>query len=211
MRKIKLICFDMDGVIFEHENFWIELHKALGTYEEGVSLTKKYVKNNYAKLVEEVVGRLWKGKSATAYFRTVKGAKYAKGCKETFTKLRKRKIKTAIFTSGPKHLAMRAKKELRIDHCYFNELVISKNTITGEFKQPMGYGHCEKAVLLEQLAKRLGLPLYEICFVGEGDNDIGACRKAGLSISFNSKSKELDSVCDIVIKKKDLRQILGYA
>ena len=30
-----LICFDMDGVIFEHRNFWLELHKVFGTLEEG--------------------------------------------------------------------------------------------------------------------------------------------------------------------------------
>jgi phosphoserine phosphatase len=65
--KYKLIVFDMDGVIFDHRNFWMELHEKLGTYEEGLELTRKYVKTNYAKLVEEVVNRLWKGKKADGY------------------------------------------------------------------------------------------------------------------------------------------------
>ncbi|MBI4450914.1 hypothetical protein HY642_02985 [Candidatus Woesearchaeota archaeon] len=38
----KLVVFDMDGVLFQHHNFWIELHKALGTWEEGKLLTQKY-------------------------------------------------------------------------------------------------------------------------------------------------------------------------
>lgn len=33
--KYKLICFDMDGVIFKDVNFWMELHKAFDTLEKG--------------------------------------------------------------------------------------------------------------------------------------------------------------------------------
>ncbi|MCG2719568.1 MAG: hypothetical protein L6266_02425 [Nanoarchaeota archaeon] len=45
----KLICFDMDGVIFKDNNFWIELHKRFGTLEQGIKLTEKYLHNNYEK------------------------------------------------------------------------------------------------------------------------------------------------------------------
>ena len=31
---MKLIAFDMGGVIFKHHNFWMELHRELGTLEE---------------------------------------------------------------------------------------------------------------------------------------------------------------------------------
>jgi len=40
----KLIVFDMDGIIFEHINFWLELHKAYGTHEEGAKLTKNWLR-----------------------------------------------------------------------------------------------------------------------------------------------------------------------
>lgn len=53
--SFKLICFDMDGVIFEGVNFWLELHKKFGTFEEGKILTEKYLYSDYNKLVEEVV------------------------------------------------------------------------------------------------------------------------------------------------------------
>jgi hypothetical protein len=33
---------------------------------------------------------------------------------------------------------------------------------------------------------------------------------AGFSIAFNSKSKELNKVCDVVIKEKNLKEILKY-
>ena len=34
----KLICFDMDGVIFKDINFWMELHNKFGTLDEGIEL-----------------------------------------------------------------------------------------------------------------------------------------------------------------------------
>ncbi|MEA3378972.1 MAG: hypothetical protein U9Q69_05050 [Nanoarchaeota archaeon] len=58
----KLVCFDMDGVIFKDVNFWMKLHKKFGTLNEGIELTKKYLHTDYDRLVEEVVVRLWKGK-----------------------------------------------------------------------------------------------------------------------------------------------------
>ncbi len=33
VNSYKLICFDLDGVIFKDINFWMELHKKFGTLE----------------------------------------------------------------------------------------------------------------------------------------------------------------------------------
>ena len=72
---MKLIAFDMDGVLFKVHNFWMELHKAFGTYKQGRKLTDKYLLTDYDKLVKEVVESLWKGKDATAYFKLIKSVK----------------------------------------------------------------------------------------------------------------------------------------
>ena len=50
----------------------------------------------------------------------------------------------------------------------------------------------------------------EIVFVGDNFNDISAVEIAGLAISFNSKSEELDRLADVVISEKDLRAVLQY-
>ena len=126
----KLIIFDMDGVIFERINFWMQLHKVYGTYEEGKELTKKYVKTDYAKLVEEVVGRLWKGKPEKLFLDLVKSVNYTKGSKETFKELKKRGYIAVIISSGPKQLAERAKKEIGVDYIYTNELIFDNGKVT---------------------------------------------------------------------------------
>ncbi|MFH0978117.1 MAG: HAD family phosphatase [Candidatus Woesearchaeota archaeon] len=205
---IRLVCFDMDGVIFEKKNFWMELHKALGTYEKGKELTEKHLKKDYARLVEEVVAKLWKGKKADKYFELVRKTRYTKGAKATVKELKKMGIKTAIISSGPKDLAVRAKKELGIDFVFYNGLVIRDNKITGKFNWPIGHGTKEKIRIVKSLSQKLGISLQEVAFVGDNDNDVGVCKKVGLSIAFNSESKVLKKICDISIEGKDLTLVL---
>ena len=207
---IKLAAFDMDGVLFEHFNFWYELHKRFGTYKKGKELTEKYKRNNYEKLVKEVVHKLWKGKSALPYFDLVKKSRYLPGAKETFSELKKRKIKTAIITSGPRELALRAQKELGIDFIFTNELVIKDNVITGEFKWPVADGKNEKVKALKELCNKLNINLNEVAYVGDNYNDIGAFKIVGLAIAFNSEEEEVKKYAKIVIDKKDLREILNF-
>lgn len=206
--KYKLIVFDMDGVIFEHRNFWMELHKKLGTYDEGLELTKKYVRTDYSKLVDEVVGRLWKGKKADGYSELVKAVKYSNGAHETFAELKRRGYLTAIISSGPKGLALRAQKELGIDYIYTNELVIEDNVITGEFKWPIA--HDRKAVAFKNFAEEHHLHLSEMIVVGDSVSDIKMMRLAGLGIAFCPESEELKKVASVVIDKPDLLEILPY-
>jgi len=207
---IKLVCFDMDGVIFQSTNFWLDLHKELGTYEKGLELTKKYVGTDYKTLVEEVVNKLWKNKLADKYFELIKKAKYVKGVKETFKELKKRKIKTALITSGASHLALRAKNELGIEFVFSNELVIKNNIITGDFKWPVGFGLKEKPIIVKHLVKEVRCSLKEIAYVGDNDNDIEVCKIVGLSIAFNIKHSKLAEVCDIIIEEDDLQAILKH-
>ncbi|MBR9675442.1 HAD-IB family phosphatase, partial [Candidatus Woesearchaeota archaeon] len=135
-KMVRLVCFDMDGVIFESINFWMEVHKKLGTYEEGVSLTKEFLKTDYQRLVDEVVGRLWKGKNADAYYELVNTTKYVKGVGEVFKTLKEEGYLTAIISAGSLDLAKRAQNNLGIDYIYANELIIEDNIIIGGFKWP---------------------------------------------------------------------------
>src|SRR3989338_6913170 len=181
----KLIIFDMDGVIFEHKNFWLELHKALGTLEEGTKLTEKYLHKDYAKLVEEVVHKLWKGKDAAPYHHLIKSINYLSGVKEVFKEIKNKDYLTTIISSGPIDLARRAQHDLGIDFVYANELVIENGKISGEFLWPVG-GKDKKVQIVKHLCKDLGISPKEVIFVGDSDIDILAFQFVGTSIVFNS-------------------------
>jgi len=205
----KLIVFDMDGIIFEHTNFWLELHKVYGTYNEGIELTNRYLKTNYQKLVDEVVGRLWKGKDIDKYLKLIKNVKYKEGVKETIKMLKRRGYKTAIISSGPKELAERAMKEVGIDYIYANQLVFENGKVKGttDIKHwPIRYGN--KGESLRILCTKHKIDLKDVIVVCNENNDIKMARSAGLAIALNPTEDEIKRYCNVIIENGTLKDIL---
>ena len=67
-----------------------------------------------------------------------------------------------------------------------------------------------KALALRRIAKREGISLKECVFVGDYLNDIKVMEEAGLGIAFNCQEEKLKEVADVVIEKKDLREVLRH-
>lgn len=206
----RLICFDMDGVIFKDVNFWLELHKVFDTLEEGKILTEKYLHSNYDKLVEEVVVKLWKGKDAKLYYELVNKLEYINGVKEVFKKFKEKNVITAIISASSIDVARRAQKDLGIDHIYANELVIKNGKVSGEFIWPIGAGNEKKAEIVKHLAMDLGINLKEVVYIGDSDTDINAFKIVGKSIAFNCSSDKLKKTADVVVDSDNLMDVLEY-
>lgn len=205
MRPYKLVVFDMDGVIFEHKNFWMELHKRLGTYEEGKELTRRYLKSDYAKLVEEVVGRLWRGKDATPYFELVKSLHYIQGADETLRELKAKGYKTAIISSGPRHAALRAQAECGVDYIHTHDIAIGDdNHFTGYYEWDLG-DH-DKTARLKIFVSQAGCTLEDAAFVGHDHNDISSLKAAGLGVAVKPENDEVAQAADVVIS--DIRKLV---
>ena len=204
MTTYKLIVFDMDGVIFQHRNFWLELHKRFGTYREGMALTKKYLKTDYERLVKEVPGRLWKGKDATPYFELVNEANYKPFAQTVLKDLRAKGLKTAIISSGPKHLALRVKNECGLDYYRTHDLVIEHNKISGEYVYT---DHDDKTDQLKDFAQEASCTLAETVFVGHSHNDVTALRAAGLGVAYcPDDDEDVREAAKVIIE--DLRELL---
>jgi len=67
-----------------------------------------------------------------------------------------------------------------------------------------------KAKALKLIAEREKIKLKECVFVGDYLNDIKVMQTAGLGIAFNCKEEKLKQVADVVIEKKDLREVLKH-
>lgn len=202
--KYKLIIFDMDGVIFQHKNFWLELHKALGTYEEGMMLTKKYLHADYEQLVKEVAGRLWKGKDAKPYFDLIEESTYLPPVQEVLQALKAKGYQTGIITSGPKHLAQKAVQENNMDYYHAQELIIgSDNRFTGEVIHADIH---DKTTELKAFAQKAGCTLAETVFVGHDHNDVTALGAAGFGVAYNPENDEVEKAADKIIS--DLNELL---
>ncbi|MBN2566711.1 HAD family phosphatase [Candidatus Woesearchaeota archaeon] len=204
----RLICFDMDGVIFRPTNVWMEAHRAFGTYEEGRELTAKYVHADYARLVEEVVGRLWKGRDAAPFLSLIGSIPYLPGVEETFAELKGRGYTTAIISGSSLLLARRAQEDLSIDFIYANELVIEDGIVTGAFRWPVAGDPEKKLAVLKGLVAELGTTLADTVYVGDDAIDIAVFREVGTSVAFNSHSKDLKRLATHVVESDDLRKVL---
>lgn len=203
----KLIIFDLDGVIFDHLNFWYDVCEIYGTYKECETLAKKYLKSNYQRLVEECT-KLWKGKPKQPYLDAVKKVKYMPGAKETIKEVKNRGYLTAVISSSPKDLVLRAQKELKIDYVFYNEMLFDKDNKFIGFNQHVG--DMGKQKFLKQLCHELNIDYKDVIVVGHDNNDLKMGKVAGKTIGFIPIDKEFEKYCNIIIKKKDLREILKY-
>src|SRR3989338_3159627 len=213
---MKLVCFDMDGVIFKHHNFWMELHREYRTLEEGIELTKKYVETDYSRLVKEVIGRLWAGKPTQLYFDLIAKHHYVKGTERTFKEIKKRKNKTMIISSGPYDLALRAKKDLGIDYIFANRLPIQDGFIAGT--DDMDYWKIKddsKVEPLEEVRNELGLNGKDVIAVVHDKNDIKLAKHVreigGKVIGFMFEPhEEVEKECTTIVRSDDLSDILEH-
>jgi len=206
----KLIVFDMDGIIFKSFNFWLELHKAYDTYEEGLELTTRYLTTDYQKLVDEVIGRLWKGKPAKIYFDLIKKAEYVKGAKETLKELKNKGYKLGIVSSGPSGLAERVKKECKIDYYFTNNLFLKNGKVAGskDIKHWI-IRQGSKKDPLKEICKLSNTKIKDSIVVVHEDNDIEMAQEAGFVIGFNP-SKEIIKYCNVIVKSENLFEIIKY-
>jgi len=67
-----------------------------------------------------------------------------------------------------------------------------------------------KAEALKIIAKREKIPLSQCVHIGDHHNDVTIAKIAGLSIAFDAKNEELRRTTDVVIDRKDLREVLKY-
>jgi len=208
--KHKLVIFDMDGVIFNDSNFWLQLHEAFGTFEEGKILTQKYLSTNYDKLVEEVVKKLWLGKDAKPYYDLVNSIKYLDGIAEVFSHIKEKKYLTAIVSASSIDVAKRVQKDFEVDYIFANELVIKNGKVTGEFNWPIGAGKENKAKIIRTLCAELRILPKECVYIGDSDMDIEAFKEVGASIAFNSNCDELKKVATYVVEGNNLLDVIKY-
>ncbi|MBW2991196.1 HAD hydrolase family protein [Candidatus Woesearchaeota archaeon] len=211
MSNYKLICFDMDGVLFKAHNFWMQVHKTYGTFEKGRKLTDQYLLTDYAKLVQKVVVELWMGRPAKPYNELVNSIKYFDNVLPTLKEIKKRDYLITIITCGPKELVGRLVKDgAPIDYSYYNELVIENSKVSGKFEWPVAEGHMKKVYLLNEICKKVNINLTHVIGVADGKSDEEMMEACGKRIAFCPTSEKIRELADVIIEKDDLSEILKY-
>lgn len=204
---VRAVIFDMDGVVFEGRNFWMDLHRRYGgDISTAHDLTSRYLKSSYETLAEVVVGELWRGKSAEPYLELVNERRYQPGVSETFQALRERGVKTAIISSGPDLLAERAQHDLGVDAFRANGIEIENGRLTGAARIAVPDG--EKGTVAADLLGELGVDPAEAAAVGDSDSDIPTLKLVGTPIAYASRSPTLARIARCSFHHGELPRLL---
>jgi len=212
--KYKLVCFDLDGTLIDGlEYSWQVLHDYFKTDEKQREKAKNAFFNKEIDYEDWALHdiMMWYEKGATKqeFLKAIKHLKAVKGAKETLNKLKKTGIKLAVVSGSINFFIDYVFPDFKFDYLYINRIFFNEQGKIDSIK-PTKFDFEHKATALKEIAKKEGISLKECAFIGDHSNDIDIAKAAGFSIAFNCKSEELKKIANIVIKKKDLREVLKY-
>ncbi len=214
--KYKLVCFDLDGTLADGVEFsWQLLHDFFETPAEARAEAKdKYFAKeiSYEDWAKHDI-ELWKKHGATkqAIQLALKNLTLMHGAMDVLVELKNKGYKLALISGSLNvflEYVLPTYKQF-FDYVFLNKIFFNED---GEIidEEITNYDIENKADALKLISKKENIPLSQCVFIGDHYNDLGIIQEAGLGIAFNCKSEELAKVADIVIEKKDLREVLKY-
>lgn len=208
IKEIKIIVFDMDGVLVNIKSSWTIIHKEFNVDERKTF--RRYLRGefDYLEFMRKDI-EFWGIVHESKIQEILSKVPLMKGAKQTFKQLHKNGFKTAIISSGINFLAEKLKTKLGINYIFANELLIDeKGFLTGEGNPIVPLW--EKGKVLNQLLTNLSIKPDNCAVVGDSIFDIPLFDLAGFSIAFNSKDRRVKNIADVSIDSTDLCDILPY-
>lgn len=191
---LKLVLFDMDGVIFEGKNFWLELHRQMGTEKQAWQLWDGLASEDYKRLSYLTAENLWRGRSAEPFQRLITDRKPVEGVDRVFAFLKENRIRSAIVSSGPFQLAERAKELFDIDDIHANKLEIDANgNFTGSVDVQVNDNFKDEPA--RELMTKFGADYDSTAMIGDSSSDRAIAELVSLSIAYDSTADDLHRVC----------------
>lgn len=210
-KSIKIIFFDMDGVLIDTLSSWRCIHEYFKTMNErsvdayirgdiddlefirrDVSLWKENGKFTKKKTIEQILNKLPR----------------IEGAHECISVLKQHHVKTAIVSAGLDILADKVAYDLGIDYSFANGVKTdTEGRLTGVGILHVQLKHKEKNII--HLARKLKIPLDACAAVGNSCFDIPMFETCGLGIAFNPVDSCVQQSADIIVNGKDLRKLIS--
>ena len=209
--SIKIISFDLDGVLFDGPSAAFLLAQHLGLSQKFMEVYAHVAKDK--KGLEDSIregSKIWKGIPADeTYEHLIMNMPLMKGAGETIHKLKEQEIIIGCISSGVSQFFMKPfAKRLDLDFAYSNILGETNGAHDGTVKYVMGGK--QKAETALKVVKEHGLNRTNLASVGDGANDIALFKVSALSVAFNPESDAVSHTASVTVHSKDLRSILEF-
>ncbi len=209
-RKVRMVIFDMDGVLVPIHSSWAFLHEKLGVAEKARKIMEKFVRGeiDYLRWMELDTG-LWveaTGGRITLWDlqKILKEVPIRKEAIEVGRWLRKNGIIYGIISGGIDLLAKRVAHEIGADFFLANQLSYDKRgRLVPGGKPVVGV---KKHLAVKRVAGEYGVPLENVMFVGDSIWDKEAMEIVGYPVIYGDCDKE-DLVKVAKCRIKDLREL----
>ncbi len=207
--QIKLVLFDMDGVLVDSISSWRHVHThfstnndhAVDAYVRGKITDEEFIRHdvNQWKRNNEFILK----KELQTIFSSVA---LMKGAKQCIQQLKTFDVKSGIVSAGIDVLAKKVGELLGIPLVYANELETDDfGRLTGEgvVKVPL----MQKDLVVKRISHQLRIDQEEIAAIGNSCFDIPLLRSVGFGIAFHPDDDCIITEADEVIYKKDLSEV----
>ncbi|MBV8978983.1 MAG: phosphoserine phosphatase SerB [Alphaproteobacteria bacterium] len=212
-RRKKLLVADMDSTIITCECL-DELADQAGLRSQIAVLTERAMRGEIefeAALRARVA--LLKGLPLAALERTWRQrVRLTPGAAALVGTMRAAGAASLLVTGGFAYFAQRVAQQVGFDRFQANRLLDDGVALTGLVAEPI-LGRDAKRAALESECARLGIGSADALAVGDGANDLGMVKAAGLGVAFHAKPALAQAACAIVAHA-DLTALLylqGYS
>ncbi len=205
---MKLCVFDFDSTLMDGETIDF-LAEPLGLKDKVAEITEMAMRGEldfFESLVTRV--KLLEGLEAKKVDEICHNLPYMPGAKETIAELKTRGYKVVVFSGGFRNATGYAREVLGFDADFSNVLHAKDGYLTGLVGGEMMFDF-SKGDMLSRLQKVLGIEPEDTIAVGDGANDRSMFKYAAKRVAFCAK-EILKKEANVVIEKKDLRELLNY-
>lgn len=204
----KLAVFDFDSTLMDGETI-DELAKHYGVSDKVAQITHLAMEGqlNFYESLKKRVSFL-RGMSEKKAIEICENLPIMNGAKEIIPILHKNGYKVVCFSGGFTFATSHFREILGLDADFSNTLHCKNGILSGEVGGEMMFSN-SKGKMLQTLQNLLNITEENTIAIGDGANDIAMFKLANKKVAFCAKDA-LKKEANIIIDKKDLREILNY-